>query len=248
MSPTLLRSTLILAAIGLVSTPAVAQIPEEYHNLKVLPEDITRPELVGFMRSFSLATGYRCQNCHVAEDPRDFSTYDFPSDEKPLKNKAREMLRMVLSINENFISKLPDRGTPEFEVGCVTCHAGKPRPTTLEQEMTWALSDGGMDAVQARYAELREEYFGLGAYNFGPRALENVAQTVGGSNPEGALGLIELNLEQHPESANSWNIKGSIHALLGQKDRAEAAFQRSLEIAPNNPPAQRGLAQLRGGE
>ena len=35
----------------------------------------------------------------------------------------------------------------------------------LEQEVTWALADGDIEAIQARYAELRERYFGMAAYN-----------------------------------------------------------------------------------
>ena len=73
------------------------------------------------------------------------------------------MLQMVQAINQDHIAQLPARGEPNIEVTCVTCHAGRNRPTTLEQEVSWALADGGIEAMRARYAELRERYFGMGA-------------------------------------------------------------------------------------
>ena len=61
---------------------ASAQLPEEFTNLQVLPEDIGTRELIGYMRGFSLGTGYRCSGCHVGEEGQPFSEYDFASDEK----------------------------------------------------------------------------------------------------------------------------------------------------------------------
>jgi len=63
-----------LAALGalLTASPARAEIPDEFTNLEVLPEDITRGELVSIMRGFAGALGVRCNHCHVGEDPSDF--------------------------------------------------------------------------------------------------------------------------------------------------------------------------------
>lgn len=246
MNRLLLHSGLVAVSVAAATAPAAAQIPTEYTNLQVLPEDITRGELLGYMRGFSLGTGFRCNHCHVAEDPTDFSTFDFASDDLREKRVAREMFRMIMHINGEILPSVPDRGEPAIEVGCVTCHAGKPRPTTLEQEMIWAHADSGADALEAKYAELREQYFGLGAFNFGPLALDNVAQQLAEDDSEAALKAVEINLEYHPESVSTWNVKGSIHMRLEQREEAIAAFERSMEIQPN-PPAQRALRQLRGG-
>ncbi len=99
--------------------------------------------------------------------------------------------------------------------------------------------------MRARYGELRDEYFGLGAFNFGPESLEAVAQQRGSTDPEGAMTAIELNLEHHPESFTSWLLKGQLHALDDETEAAIEAFERSLEIAPGNPVATEQLARLR---
>ena len=59
---TLLVTAAILAA-GAGTT--AGQIPDRFTNLQVLPEDIPRDSLVSLMRSFTFATGLRCDGCHV---------------------------------------------------------------------------------------------------------------------------------------------------------------------------------------
>ena len=54
-----------------VAGPATAQIPDEFTNLKVLPEDIGKRDLVNIMRGFAGAIGKRCNYCHVGENPSD---------------------------------------------------------------------------------------------------------------------------------------------------------------------------------
>ncbi|MGH9788385.1 MAG: hypothetical protein ACRD4U_06760 [Candidatus Acidiferrales bacterium] len=68
-------------------------IPDTFSNLQVLPKAITKPELVGIMKGFSLTFDKNCSFCHVATD--DLSEADFSSDEKETKKKARELLRLI---------------------------------------------------------------------------------------------------------------------------------------------------------
>ena len=240
-----------LLATVLASVPSMlaaqARIPDEFTNLRILPEDIQRRELVGIMRNFTFQLGVgRCSFCHAVSDGLDQPDDDFASDDKATKRKARAMLQMVQAINENHIAQLPDRGDPNIEVTCGTCHAGKNRPTTLVQEVTWALADGDIEAMRARYAELRERYFGMGAYNFGTSTLEGVARSLQNDNPAAAMAVTEMNLEHHPESAQSWLTKGILHQAADENEAAIAAFEKSLELAPANPVATERLEQLRG--
>ncbi len=246
ITPALLGLTILILAP--TSAVAQARIPDEFTNLKVLPEDIVQRELIGIMRGFTRALGVgRCSTCHTVSDGLDQPDDDFSSDDKPLKVKARAMLQMVQAINDDHISQLPHRGEPAFEVTCATCHAGKRRPTTLQQEVTWALEEGGVEAMTARYAELRERYFGQGAYNFGSRTLQDVAQALGRQNPEAAMAAIELNLEHYPESAGSWGLKGRLHESNGENAAAIEALEKSLQINPRNPPVAQLLERLKGG-
>ena len=84
-------------------------------NLKVLPADTPRPQVIMVMRGFTAGLGVQCTYCHVQGD--------FASDDNPKKNTARMMLKMVHTINMNF----PDG---KEHVTCYTCHRGAEMPLT----------------------------------------------------------------------------------------------------------------------
>jgi len=96
-----------------------------FHNLQVLPQNISHDELIKTMRIFSRSLGTNCAHCHVqtAETPK--PEFDFPSDAKPEKKIARTMVRMVHKINGDYISTIKDR---KQDVTCMTCHRGKVIP------------------------------------------------------------------------------------------------------------------------
>lgn len=120
ITPVLLGLTILASAPA--SASAQGGVPDEFTNLDVLPEDIPRRELMGIMRGFTRGLGVgRCSTCHTVSDGLDQPDDDFASDDKPLKVKARAMLRMVQAINDEHISQLEDRGEPAIEVTCATC-------------------------------------------------------------------------------------------------------------------------------
>ena len=73
--------------------PKAPVIPDKYTNLKVLPSDITKAQLLPIMKGFSKSSGHRCSYCHAVPD--DLSSGDFASDEKPAKLEARDLLRLI---------------------------------------------------------------------------------------------------------------------------------------------------------
>lgn len=244
-----LRIVVLCAAATLLGmSEARAQIPEEFTNLQVLPGDISRGELMGVMRSFSMATGLRCSSCHVGEEGQPFSTYDFASDDKAGKRKAREMMGMVADINDKYLALLPDRRSPGIEVSCVTCHGGVRRPEAIGSIVTRIVADDGVDAAVERYTDLRSRYFGRAAYDFGERPLVSVAERLmEGGDLDAAARLLELNLEFLPESAQSAFVLAQIHEERGETADAIRYYERTLELAPDNRRAQQRLDALRGG-
>ena len=75
-------------------------IPDTFYNLQVLPKDIAKPDLVAVMKSMAINLNVRCSHCHVATD--DLSEANFPSDEKPTKKAAREMLRTIGEVSRKY--------------------------------------------------------------------------------------------------------------------------------------------------
>ena len=96
----------------------------QFHNLKVLPVNISHDDLIATMRGFTRALGTRCDHCHAAGPPDadGREQLDFPSDAKPEKETARTMIRMVLTLNGDYIHKIDPTG--QQTVTCGTCHRG----------------------------------------------------------------------------------------------------------------------------
>ena len=97
----------------------------EFHNLRILPPNITHDELISTMRGIARSLGTRCNHCHVANPPGAEEEFAYSSDAKPEKNVARTMLRMTRTINEQYVSKVNAHGQT---VTCFTCHRGHTVP------------------------------------------------------------------------------------------------------------------------
>jgi len=100
-----------------------------FHNLQVLPQNISHDELIKTMRIFARSLGTNCAHCHVQTNAQAGESakpeFDFPNDAKPEKKIARTMIRMVRKINDDYVSTIKDR---KQDVTCMTCHRGKVIP------------------------------------------------------------------------------------------------------------------------
>lgn len=240
----------LLAAIGAAATPVRAQIPDTFTNLRVLPEDIARDSLIAIMRGFSLALDVRCQYCHVGGDGASFEGVRFADDDDEDKRKARAMMQMTRTINEELLARLPDRDQPAVGVSCVTCHGGLARPETLEGTLGRTIDrvgeTAGADSAVAHYRRLRETYYGTGAYDFGPLRLAELARSLVAAGKTGAaLRMLTLNTEVHPGDAPTWGQLAETHLSAGDTTAAIAAYEKVLEIQPRNPVARRRLGEIR---
>ena len=123
----LMAATLIAACAAIsrqkAQTPVVDNL--EFHNLRVLPANITHDELIATMRGFARSLGTRCNHCHVANPPGAKEEFDFANDSKPEKSAARTMLLMTRNINANYVSKVDPNGQTAT---CFTCHRGHTTP------------------------------------------------------------------------------------------------------------------------
>ncbi len=240
-------AALSLTLASALAAPAAAQIPDEFTNLEVLPADISQRQLIGVMRSFAGGLGVRCTYCHVGEEGRPFSEFDFASDEKPAKLKARYMLQMTQTLNDEVLPGLVEvagRADPPARISCVTCHRGVAVPRQIEEVIAQAIADEGAEAGVRRYRELRERYYGSGSYDFGEQPLIEIAGGIARENPTGALHLYALALELYPESVQALVGSAQAHQANGDVAAARTALLRAQELAPDNPQIARMLERL----
>ncbi len=253
----LVLTALVAAAGAALSAPAAAQVPApapafpptKLTNLKFFPKNTPVRALLDTMRGFTRALGVRCSYCHVARDTADLASYDFASDDKATKRKARVMLGMAADINHKYLPKLPERVTPAASVTCVTCHRGVSVPRPIEQIVEAAYAAGGADSAEAAYRALRQRYFGRSAYDFGETPLAEVA---GDLRSQGKLAdavrLYVLNTTFLPTSTFAHRQAATGYLAAGDTAQAISYFEKALSIDPNDRQARQALQRLRQGQ
>ena len=225
---------------------ASAQIPDKFTNLKVLPKNISKDDLLSTMRGFSMALGVRCEHCHFFQEATHHG--DFASDEKKQKSIARGMLKMVKEINGKLV---PKAGVQDpVQVRCVTCHHGVTAPETLADVLKETIEKDGVPAAQPKYKELREKYYGSGAYDFRPASLNAVAEWLAHDRKDvdGAIATMQFSIETDPKVAESYAMLGHMQEAKGDKAAAIESYKKSLELEPDNPRVQQALEHAQARE
>jgi hypothetical protein len=103
--------------IDLINPGPDKNMPAEqaFQNIQVL-NDTPAGRIGPTMAAFTVALNVDCSHCHLADQ------YD--DDDKPAKQRTREMVRMVRSINHQFFDG-------QAKVGCWTCHRGAVHPENV---------------------------------------------------------------------------------------------------------------------
>ena len=231
---------MVLFTVVLASGPVHAQgfkWPEEPENLQVLPEGTGGAQLGKIMRGFASSVGVRCEHCHVGEGP-DLTQFDFPSDEKTTKLKARLMIEMVAALNEEHLPKLADieeRGKPVLQVECMTCHRSLTQPVMLGDILSATIESEGVDAAIAEYRDLREEYYGGFSYDFSTGMLTGLGEQLGDDGDfESAIQLIQFEIEMNGESAAVLYALGGVQSAANLINDAIDSFANSMDMAPDD--------------
>jgi hypothetical protein len=106
------------------------QQPKKLKNIKVFPASFTYEQVDHAMDEFKVDLGVKCNYCHAPEkdNPR---KNDFPSDDNPKKDIARQMMRMTDEMNKKYMATIrhTEQDTAMIQlVTCNTCHRGVPKP------------------------------------------------------------------------------------------------------------------------
>ena len=218
--------------------------PEKPKNLQVLNKDWPGSRLSPVMRGFTRALGVRCSYCHVGEEGKSLTTYDFASDQNPNKNRAREMLRMLGSVNDH-LKKIEPSGDKRVNMWCHTCHRGRPRPMTLEEELGEQYRLKGIDQALQHYQELKQNYSVKGAYDFSERSLNVFGYEVLEKDATAAIRVFTLNAQVFPKSANVWDSLAEANMKAGNMKSAERYYEKSLKLDPKNDGARANLKKIR---
>jgi tetratricopeptide (TPR) repeat protein len=212
---------------------ANAQIPNTFTNLKVLPKDISKDELVDIMKSFTSSLGVRCNYCHVGEDGQPLNTFDFQSDTKTTKLKARTMMNMTHDINSDYLSKFSEYQDKTLQVKCVTCHRGIPKPEPLEDVIYEKLKSEGLDEAISSYNDLYKKNYGGYAYDFRDHSLVGLSEKLSEEKLyDEAIAFAKINVEKYPESGVAYFGFAEAYESKGDKENAIKNYKKALELMP----------------
>ena len=142
-------------------------------NLQILPKDISRQELGEIMQGFARSLGVGCDHCHTGES---METMDWGNDDKDTKKSAREMMRLVRTINDG-LTGLTRRTTRAHRSVAKRATAGS-RCRRVPSATSSRIRRSPADRTQAvaEYNRLHVEAGDAGRYNFRERALNTAAR------------------------------------------------------------------------
>jgi len=91
-----------------------------FKNIKMLT-DVPAARLLGIMNiGYGKSLGVSCTHCHTPGE--------WDKDDKTQKQTARDMSKMVATINNDLLKNIPNLKGPNAIVNCTTCHRGQVKP------------------------------------------------------------------------------------------------------------------------
>ena len=237
----------VILMAGLVMVGPSSADDEFVGNLEVLPADMSLKDVQKVMHGYTRALGVNCSHCHAPHREKE-GWLDYALDDLETKQVARGMMRMTEVINNTLVPKT-GRENP-IRVECETCHRGHSRPETLLQVMERMVEVGGADSAAAEYGKLREQFYGRAGFDFGEKALVEVATHLHAQDkPTDVVeSMFRLNLEYYPESVASHVRLGFLLLESGQKEGALASFEKALEINPRQKWLKKEIEKLKSAE
>jgi tetratricopeptide (TPR) repeat protein len=233
----------IAAALLLVAGAAFAQPAQEApKNLKVLPKDWSRPQVVQVMQNFTAGLGVGCDFCHVLPQG---APPDFASDEKKEKDLARAMMKITQDLNTRLPTDFGMSPNDVTRIGCITCHRGVPEPKQLAEILAKTSADKGFGAASDQYKELKAKYYGAQAYDFSESGLIATATPLVQNRTDEAIQFLQLNLQLFPQSVRSYVALAQAQQAKKDNPAAIASLEKALAIDPKNAQAQRLLTELK---
>ena len=152
---------------------------------------------------------------------------------------------MLGNINDQ-LKKIQPSGDKRVNMWCNTCHRGRSRPMTLAEELGEKYRMKGLDAALDYYADLKQKYYGRGAYDFGQDALNQFGyDALEKNDAAGAIEVFRLNAAQFPESGNVWDSLAEAYMKAGNLKKAEEYYQKALARDPTDENAKEQLKKLK---
>ena len=211
---------------------------ESYKNIQVFTE-LQASELMPAMFFMEASLGVGCTHCHVND-------VNFERDDKPAKQTAREMIRMVRGLNtQSFAARAA--------ISCNTCHRGQSRPSAplafaavAPRQQASPDAAGGVGVATPTVDELFDRYLVATGGRAAQQRLGTLVMTGTKTTSEGWTAPLEISEKSPDKAVSTFQLKGAwrsgfdgavgwnqdnfgVHPLEGKRlalFRLKAAFYR----------------------
>jgi hypothetical protein len=114
---------------------------------------------------------------------------------------------------------------------------------SIAETLSTTIASSGIDAAANQYHDLKAA--GAATYNFDEAELNALGyQLLGSKKVRDAVRILQLNVEAYPQSSNVYDSLGEAYMDDGDKPRAIANYQKSLQLNPKNGGAVKMLQKL----
>ena len=152
---------------------------------------------------------------------------------------------MLGSINDH-LKKIEPSGDKRVNMWCNTCHRGRPRPMTLEEELRQQYRLKGVESALSHYQDLKKNYAEKGAYDFSERSLNNFGyEVLEKKDTAAAIRVFILNAQAFPKSANVWDSLADAYMKAGDMKTAKRYYEKSLKLDPKHEEARENLKKIK---
>jgi len=172
------------------ATPPVEMTAAQaYKNVQVL-KDVPQDQFLSSMFVIAASLGVGCDHCHVGSDT---GAWPMEKDDKKAKLTARDMMKMMRGINDQFFGG-------QQEVTCATCHQGHLQPSAfVPVRQLGEKQEGEVDEAQQKSLPTADS------------VLDSYVSAIGGASVLGKLTTREAKGTMTSESGETYSF------LLRQK-------------------------------
>jgi len=114
---------------------------------------------------------------------------------------------------------------------------------SIAETLSRTIASGGIDEAARQYHDLKAA--APATYNFDEDQLNALGYRLIQAKDSKAIRIFQLNVEAYPQSSNVYDSLGEAYMDSGDKTRAKANYQKSLELNPKNGNAVVMLERLK---
>ena len=120
---------------------------------------------------------------------------------------------------------------------------------TLDEELGEQYRKKALQATHDDYADLKKNYYGRAAFDFGEGSLNVFGYSLLENNEIArAIQVFKLNADIFSDSANVWDSLAEGYVKAGDVGKAQENYEKALKLDPGNQSAKEALERIKDAQ